>query len=95
MPNIDVLKDEPYLESGSVKIAVYNAVQQSNNWNHSHNFYEFVYVTDGFSLHSYNNGTSILTGGDLFAIYPGDIHSYIAAYNAEIYNILFYPCIFE
>jgi len=90
MPNIDVLRDEPYLEPGTVRIAVYNTVQQANYWKHSHNFFEFVYVTDGFSLHSYNNDTSILTGGDLFAIYPGNIHAYIAANNAKIYNILFY-----
>ena len=90
MSNVDIIKDEPYLEPGTVRIAVLNAVQQSNYWRHSHNFFEFVYVTDGFSLHSYNSGTSILTGGDLFAIYPGDTHAYIAAYNAKIYNILFY-----
>jgi len=90
MPNIDVIHDEPYLEPGTVRIAVHNTVHQSNFWNHTHRFFEFVYVSDGFTLHSYNGKTSILTSGDLFVIHPGDVHGYIAAYNANIYNILFY-----
>lgn len=87
----DIIKDEPYLEPGTVKIAVHHTVHQSNYWKHSHNFYEFVYVTDGFSLHSFNGKASILTSGDLFAISPGNSHAYIAANSANIYNILFYP----
>lgn len=90
MPNIEIINDEPYLEPNTVRIAVHNTVHKSNFWQHTHRFFEFVYVSDGFSLHSYNGKTSILTSGDLFAVFPGDVHSYIAAYNANIYNILFY-----
>lgn len=56
---------------------------------HSHDFYEFVLVEKGFSLHMCQNSTTIVTPGDLFAIRPREIHSYISAHHTKIYNILF------
>ncbi|MBQ8551715.1 MAG: helix-turn-helix domain-containing protein [Clostridia bacterium] len=90
MQNIEVLSDRPYFEPNTVKIIVHRGTHQGKFWNHTHPFFEFVYVLDGFSLHSHNGATSILTSGDLFAIYPGNVHSYTAAYNTNIFNILFY-----
>ena len=90
MENIEVIGDSVYLEDGAVKVAVYNTVHTTKYWRHAHRFFEFVYVIDGFSLHSYNNKTALLTAGDLFCVYPGDVHAYAVAYNTNIYNILFY-----
>lgn len=73
----------------TVKIEVLNDEHNGNVWKHSHSFFEFVYVDQGFSLHSFNGRTSVLTAGDIFAIPPGYIHSYNNAYHTKIYNCLF------
>lgn len=57
---------------------------------HSHLFYEFVFLNQGFSTHSYNNSTTLLTSGDIFGMRPGDIHGYTRPNNAVLYNCLFY-----
>lgn len=90
MANIEILSDQPYFEPDTIKINIHNIVHQGKFWQHTHAFFEFVYVVEGFALHSYNGDTSILAAGDLFAIYPGNVHSYNAAYNTKIFNVLFY-----
>ena len=72
-----------------LKITVRNETHHGKVWLHSHTFYELVYVDKGFSLHSYNGKTTILTAGDLFAVCPENVHSYSSAYQATIYNCLF------
>ncbi len=56
---------------------------------HRHEFYEFVYVDTGFTLHSHDGRTSVLTAGDLFAVSVNEVHSYTSAYHTKIYNVLF------
>lgn len=87
---IPEMKYLDYFEPDTVKIIVVNSQHHGKVWQHTHGFFEFVYVDSGFSLHSYNGKTSILTAGDLFAIYPGEVHSYSRAFHTEIYNCLFY-----
>jgi len=60
-------------------------------WLHSHEFYEIVYIERGFSLHSYENTTAILSAGDLFIIRPGEVHAYTAAHHTKLMNLLFLP----
>ena len=88
--NTELLYDTPYYEAGTVRITVSNSQHNGKVWQHTHKFYEFVYIDKGFSLHSYNGKTSVLTAGDLFAIFPGDVHSYNCAYHTYLYNCLFY-----
>ncbi len=57
---------------------------------HEHDFYEFVLINSGFSMHICDGVTTILTGGDLFLMRPGEEHSYINTHNVQLYNILFY-----
>lgn len=57
---------------------------------HSHEFYEFVYVESGFSVHNLNDSVSILIQGDIFGIKPGDFHSYFNVRDSKIYNCLFF-----
>ena len=57
---------------------------------HDHRFYEFVLIDSGFSMHICEGVTTILTGGDLFFMRPGEVHSYINTHNVKLYNILFY-----
>lgn len=87
---IPEMKYTTYFEPDTVKIIVVNSQHHGKVWQHTHGFFEFVYVDSGFSLHSYNGKTSILTAGDLFAIFPGEVHSYSRAYHTTIYNCLFY-----
>ncbi|MHC1696080.1 MAG: AraC family transcriptional regulator [Eubacteriales bacterium] len=89
MPEYINIESSAQFDAGTVHITVKNEVHHGKVWLHSHNFYEFVYVDKGFSLHSYNGKTTILTPGDLFAISPHDIHSYTNAYQTTIYNCLF------
>ena len=56
---------------------------------HSHDFYEIVYVEKGFTLHSAGGVINILVTGDLFFVKPGEIHSYINAYQTKLYNLIF------
>lgn len=79
-----------YFEPDTVRITVHMNQHHGKFWNHTHKFYEFVYIDSGFSLHSYNGKTTVLTAGDLFAIFPGNVHSYTRAYHTDLYNCLFY-----
>lgn len=92
MPNIIYPELNPavYFEPNTIKITVSMTQHHGKFWNHTHSFYEFVYIDSGFSLHSYNSKTTVLTAGDLFAIFPGNVHSYTRAYHTDLYNCLFY-----
>jgi AraC-like DNA-binding protein len=61
---------------------------------HSHEFFEFVYVEEGFCLHFSDNDTELLLGGDLLVITPGMEHNYWCKQNITIVNILFMPELF-
>ena len=87
---IPQMRSSDYFEPDTVRITVWTSQHHGKVWQHTHNFFEFVYIDSGFSLHSYNGKTSVLTGGDLFAIYPGEVHSYSRAYHTDLYNCLFY-----
>lgn len=86
----ELIRDALYFEPDTVRITVSDSQHNGKVWQHTHAFYEFVYIDKGFSLHSYNGKTSALTSGDLFAIFPGDVHSYNSAYHTYLYNCLFY-----
>ena len=58
---------------------------------HSHDFYEIVYVEDGFTLHSTRGIINLLVTGDLFFVKPGETHSYINAYRTKLSNLIFSP----
>lgn len=57
---------------------------------HSHDFYEFVYIENGFSVHNHNEHFAILIPGDIFGMRPGDSHGYFNVRDSKIYNCLFY-----
>ena len=58
---------------------------------HDHDFYELVYVTEGFCLHDVGGGISLLMEGDLFILPPGICHRYVGNRVTRIYNCLFLP----
>jgi AraC-like DNA-binding protein len=68
---------------------------QGTTGNHSHEFFELVYVEEGFCLHSSGNAVELLMGGDLLAMSPGMEHHYWCKRNITIVNILFRQEIFS
>jgi len=56
---------------------------------HTHEFYEFVYVRQGFCLHFVDEKGSLLMPGDFLVIPPGINHSYRCKNDISIVNILF------
>jgi len=78
------------LEDEDFPIVIMDMEHHGKVWLHSHSFYEIVYIDKGFSMHSCNEETTILTSGDLFTIRPGEVHSYISAHHTFLYNCLFY-----
>ncbi len=58
---------------------------------HSHSFCEIVYVANGFTLHQSCGKMTMLITGDFFFVKPGEVHSYINAYQTKLYNLLFEP----
>ena len=56
---------------------------------HDHDFYELVYVKEGFCLHDVYGEVTLLMEGDLFIIKPGVAHRYIGNRATRIYNCIF------
>lgn len=89
MADHNIMGDELFSD-GRPRICVMDAQHHGKVWKHEHSFIEFVFIVNGFALHSCNGRTMVLTAGDLFAIRPGDVHSYISAYHTNLYNCLFH-----
>jgi AraC family cel operon transcriptional repressor len=64
---------------------------------HTHNYYEIVLITEGEVIHTINKGEERLNEGNLYLIYPNDIHGYRATpkRKAVFYNLAFSREIFE
>lgn len=90
-----MLNEAKFLESSAlignknVPILVMDTEHHGKVGLHSHDFYEIVFIDKGFSMHSCDGQMNILTSGDLFAIKPGQIHSYNSAHHTFLYNCLF------
>lgn len=78
-----------YFSPGQPPIFVMSTEHHGKTGMHSHEFFEFVFIERGVTLHSYEGDTQILTTGDVFIILPGEAHSYISTNNTALYNLLF------
>lgn len=56
---------------------------------HDHDFYELVYVVEGFCLHDAYGSVTLLMEGDLFILRPGVAHRYFGNRVTTIYNCMF------
>lgn len=56
---------------------------------HDHDFFELVYVTEGYCLHKVEGLSTLLTEGDCFIIPPGTGHAYSGNRVTRIYNCIF------
>lgn len=62
---------------------------------HAHDFYELVFVREGFCVHYLKDSVSLAMEGDLFMIKPGMYHKYTGTKECKIFNCLFTPEAFE
>ena len=84
----EVFRHEDYVSDGPV-VAIVPAEHHGRIRAHSHEFFEIVYVVDGFTLHSSGGAINLLVAGDLFFVRPGEEHSYINAYQTKLFNLIF------
>lgn len=61
----------------------------TNGASHSHDFYELVYVTEGYCLHNVDGLSTLLMEGDIFIMRPGITHKYAGNRVTRIYNCVF------
>ena len=85
---------EKFFYDMSFPLHVAKARQQDFMVDHSHDFIELVLVSSGKSLHhlvssTSNNASYGIIRGEIFAVMPGEVHSYCDSKNFEIYNIAF------
>ncbi|MDR0732388.1 MAG: AraC family transcriptional regulator [Treponema sp.] len=72
-------------------VLVREMIQGTTSNRHSHEFFEFVYVEEGFCLHFSGGSVELLMAGDLLAMCPGMEHYYWCKKDITIVNILFMP----
>ncbi len=70
-------------------VRVMSAAQTGSISLHTHDFYELVYVREGFCLHEVCSQVSLLMEGDLFILKPGIPHRYVGNRVTRIYNCVF------
>lgn len=66
-----------------------SGIEQNTLSMHAHNFYEIVYVWEGFCLHHLEDEVFLASEGDIFVIRPGIAHRYTGTKGFKIYNCLF------
>ncbi len=86
MPNS--IRLDSLLCPGDPAVRVMRAHHTSGS-RHDHDFYELVYVTEGFCLQDSAGSVILLTEGDLFVIKPGVSHKYIGNRVTHIFNCVF------
>lgn len=82
---------ETFFDTQSIPIYTDIFTHDNDVASHSHSFFEFVYIDRGFSMHYYNQSTTVLTPGDVFGIRPGDVHGYNRPQQTILYNCMFHP----
>lgn len=87
--NYDMLNYNEIKNSPDSAITVIECCHSTQINMHAHDFYEFVYVEEGFTVHYYGESTTILTEGDMFAICPGVPHAYTGLHYTKVYNCIF------
>ncbi len=83
-----VLKFEQFTDEAEPGITVLDVTHGSVG-EHSHNFYELVYVKNGFCLHETEKATTLLIEGDFFLLQPGIRHRYVGSHTVELINCIF------
>ncbi len=86
MPN--TLHLDSLIAPGEPAVRVMAAYHTSGE-RHDHDFYELVYVTEGFCLHDSSGSVTLLMEGDIFILKPWVSHKYSGNRVTRIYNCVF------
>ena len=62
---------------------------------HSHDFYEFFYITSGTITHKLNNRSMVLSEGDFLFIKPTDLHEFVRPASCTHRDIVFSTIFFD
>lgn len=84
----DMLRLSSLIAESEPAVKVMSADQTNISW-HDHDFYELVYVAEGYCLHGVEGFGSLLMEGDVFVIPPGVSHKYSSNRVTRIYNCVF------
>ncbi len=92
-----LMNSKTFLESDSFQfyIAPYRFTANEIVEQHSHDFFELVYVAKGQGEHSYKGQHHSISEGDVFMIEPGEKHAYRSGSKQPliVYNVLFQPAL--
>lgn len=93
-PHITIELKEVYGagEKGRLAILPY---RQDDIEAHDHTFFELVYITEGYAVHTLNGKKGELQAGDYFIVDYGSIHSYSQSRGLALINCLFLPEIID
>ena len=78
-----------YLKSPADPAIVALKTAHESITSHDHDFYELVYISDGYCLHDMAGRMTLLMAGDLFIIPPGKAHRYMCNRDIKLYNCMF------
>ncbi len=86
---MNLLQSKDYFNISEFPLEIRESVHNGHTARHMHDFYEFVFLESGFSLHTCEGKFTILLPGDMFGIRPMESHEYTRAKQATLYNCLF------
>lgn len=86
MPNTYRL--DSWIATGDPNVRVMTSYHTTNE-RHDHDFYELVYVAEGFCLHDSGGNVTLLMEGDIFILKPWVSHKYFGNRVTFIYNCIF------
>ena len=88
------LRMSDYIEGDAPKIVVRKQAHESVRL-HKHDFYELVYIYEGYCLHEMAGSMQLLMAGDLFIIPPGKEHRYMSNRDIRLINCMFTDDVFS
>lgn len=91
---MSTLKLDRYAGENGPRIVALKMAHESVN-KHDHDFFELVYISEGYCLHDMSGRMTLLMAGDLFIIPPGKTHRYMANRDIKLYNCMFTSSILE
>lgn len=77
-----------YVGAGDPPIVALKTAHESIT-NHNHDFFELVYISEGYCLHDMSSRMTLLMAGDLFIVPPGKTHRYMCNRDIKLYNCMF------
>ena len=85
---MNMIRISRYVKPDEPQIAALKTAHESIT-SHSHDFFELVYISEGYCLHDMAGRMTLLMAGDLFIVPPGKTHRYMSNRDIKLYNCMF------